>query len=280
MAVVKTFKDARGYGRTGYSVYHELSQGVRPTLGEVAKPANWLPVLLQDQYVDEWWCILAGTIVSMTRDIGGSGSANAIVPANGGVAMNIVYTANDEDYTIDVDTVVAGDPTKLAAGAAGAATQVLPDNKPIGWAWHHYYSGSIETRLINYDVQPFVSIVCDYEIEVALVDPDPTSGDVQNFEAGDLIKPGIWPTGPRAGVPHVWVNGVDSAEQICGRVLYRAGIPTGVNSRSRIDLVRTVRGFGLSGMESDGKPRHLDAYMLGSTTTKATDFIRANIALC
>lgn len=274
MSITKQLKEARGYSRTGFQVYHEISDGRRPALGDVAKPANWLPVLLEDQYKNEWLVMLAGTIVSMVRDAS-AGIPNRIVPANGGTAMNIVYTDSDVGYTVDVDAVAAGDPSLVTA--AKTAGETLPTNKPIGWLWHHCYSGSVEARLINYDIQPFISIVCDYEVELALVDPDPLDNDVQNFEAGDFIKPGIWPTGPRAGVPHLWVNGVDSAEQICGRVLYRAGIPTGVNSRSRIDLERPVRGFGLSGMESNGRPRHLDAYMYGSTTTKATDFIRANI---
>lgn len=269
MAIATTLKDARGYERSGYPGFQEMSQGVRPTLGPAAKPANWLPALLEDRKNNEWWTILAGTIVSMNRGIGGT---NVIVPANGGAAMTVTYTSVDVGYTPDVDMEVAGDPTLVAA--AGAATQTIPKNKPIGWAWGNMYTGGMSDRLINFVLQPVVSILCDYEIELALMDGT-RAGALQNFEGGDLVKPGMW--GTRGGIPHLWAVG-DSAEQICGRVLVRDSIPTGVNSRGRIDLVKPVR-LGLSGRESDGRPRHLDAYMLGSTVEKATDFIRVNIAL-
>jgi hypothetical protein len=270
MAIEKRIKDARGYERTGFARFHELSQGVRPTLAEAAKPASFLPVKLKDEYFNEWWVLLAGTIVSIERTIG---SVNRIVPAIGAAAQNIVYGANDINYTVDVDTIVAGDPTLVAA--AGTAVQQLPANKPIGWAWHHYYSASIEERLINYEIQPFVSILCDYEIEIPLLGEE--NGIDQSFVAGDLVKPSV--SGSEYGVPEKWVNGVDSAELICGRILFRDTIPTGVNSRSRIDLQKPVKGLGLTGVENDGVPRHLDEYLYGSTTSKATEFARINLAL-
>ena len=64
MAIEKQLKDARGYQVYDF-LYHELSQGVRPTLGPVAKPANWLPVQTEDKHFNEWWVLLAGTIVTM-----------------------------------------------------------------------------------------------------------------------------------------------------------------------------------------------------------------------
>lgn len=267
MAIEKQLKDARGYQVYDF-LYHELSQGVRPTLGPVAKPANWLPVALEDKHFNEWWVLLAGTIVSMDKTLSG---INRIVPAIGAAAQNIVYTANDIGYTVDVDTVLT-DPTLVAT--AHTATAQIPANKPIGWSWFHYYSSSVEDRLINYEIQPFVSIVCDYEIEMPLIDD--ISG-VQNFLAGDLVKPGV--TGSRYGLPHKWVSGSDSAELICGRILYRDTIPYGVNSRSRIDLQKPVRGLGLPGRENDGRPSHLDAYQLAAPSTRVTDFVRINIAL-
>lgn len=270
MAITKQLKDARGYERTGFGRFHELAEGVRPALGDVAKPASWLPVKLKDEYFNEWWVILAGTIVSIEGTIG---SVNRLVPANGGAAQSLVYggLGSDLNYTIDVDTVVSGDPTPVAT--AHTATQRLPANKPIGWAWHHYYSASIEERLINYEIQPFVSILCDYEVEIPLI----AQVLEQGFVAGDLVKPGV--EGTEMGVPCKWVNGVDSAEQICGRVLYRGTIPLGTSSRSRIDLQKPVKGLGLSGVENSGRPRHLDEYLIGSTTVKCTEFARINLAL-
>ena len=268
MAIEKRIKDARGYERTGFSRFHELSQGVRPTLAEAAKPASWLPVKLKDEYFNEWWVLLAGTIVTIERTIG---LVNRNVPAIGAAAQNIVYTALEIGQAVDVDSVVSGDPTLVAT--AHTATKQLPANKPIGWAWHHYYSASIEERLINYEIQPFVSILCDYEIEIPLL---AQSAD-QAFVAGDLVMPAV--EGTEFGIPAKWVNGVNSAELICGRVLFRDTIPTGVNSRSRIDLQKPVKGLGLTGVENSGVPRHLDEYLYASSTTKATEFARINLAL-
>ena len=245
MAIEKQLKDARGYQVYDF-LYHELSQGVRPTLGPVAKPANWLPVQTEDKHFNEWWVLLAGTIVTMDSTLSG---INRIVPAIGASAQNIVYTANDVGYTVDVDTVLT---TPELVTAAGTASAQIAANKPIGWSWFHYYSSSVESRLINYEIQPFVSIVCDYEIEMPLIDNITT---VQNFGAGSLVKPGA--TGTRYGLPHLWVDGADSAELICGRVLYRDTIPFGTSSRSRIDLQKPVRGLGLPGRENGGRPSHL-----------------------
>lgn len=265
MVIPKTLKDARGYERTGYDVFAEIAQGVRPALAEAAKPANWLPVVLEDKYNNEWWVVLAGTIMGMDSAITGT---PRLVPAVGASPMTITYGDNDVDYTVDADDI-----TSLVA-VAGAASATIIANRPVGWAWHNYYAGSIEDRLINYELQPQVSILCDYEIECALIDD---TAAAQNFTHGSLVKPGV--TGTRAGIPHLWVSGADSAELICGRVIYRATIPTGTSSRSRIDLVKPVKGFGLSGVESDGRPRHLDSYTLAAPTVKASEFIRLNITL-
>lgn len=267
MSITKVLKDLRGYSRSGYDVYHELTDGVRPALGDAAKPADWLPVLLEDQYNNEWWVILAGTIISLDRTISG---VPRIVPAVGASAMTITYGAADVGYTVDADNPTGAG--KALVASAGSPSAQIPANKPVGWAWHHYYSASIEERLVNYELQPWVSILCDYEVELALIDNTST---IQNFESGSFVKPGV--TGVRAGLPHLWVSGVDSAELICGRVIYRDTIPTGTSSRDRIDLEKPVAGFRLPGMETSGRPRHLDALVLGSTTVRASDFIRVNL---
>ena len=212
--------------------------------------------------------ILAGTIVSIDES---TDAAPVIVPANGGTAQTLTYTASDVSYSVDIDSSDMTDPSLVSA--AGAASTQLPANYPVGWAWHNCYSGSIEKRLTNYELQPHASILCDYEIEIPLI------GDSleQSFSAGRLVKPEA--DGTELGVPDLWVNGTDSVEQICGRILFKDTIPTGTSSRSRNDLVGPVRGLGLTGRENSGVPRHLDAYVIGSTTTKATEFVRINIAL-
>jgi hypothetical protein len=225
-------------------------------------------VKVKDEYFNEYWVLYAGTILSMDKTLQG---VNRIVPANGLTTPAIVYGTADIGITVDVDTELTS-PALVAT--AHSASAVIPANKPIGWAWHNIYNGAVEARLINYELQPFVSILCDYEIEVPLID---ALAGVQNFVPGSLVKPGC--TGVEQGLPHLWVNGVDSAEQICGRVLYRDTIPFGTSSRSRIDLQKPVRGLGLSGTENGGRPRHLDVYQLAAPTTRATDFIRVNITL-
>lgn len=266
MAIVKTLKAANGYERTGYDVFSEVSEGERPALAEVAQPANWLPVQAWDDYNHEGIVVLAGTIMGFDSLISG---VPRLVPAVGASPMTITYGTYDVSYTVDAD-----DLTSLVA-SAGAASAVIAANRPVGWAWFHYYSAGIRDRLINYDLQAQVSILLDYIIELALVD-DITG--VQNFAHGSFIKPGV--TGTKGGLPHLWVNGADSAELICGRVIYRATIPYGTSSRSRMDLVKPVKGLSLSGVENGGRPRHLDVYQIAAPTVRATDFVRASIICC
>lgn len=267
MAITPTLKGARGYERSGFQRFQEIAEGERPALGQVAKVADFLPVKVKDEYFNEYWVLFAGTILSMDKTLQG---VNRIVPANGNAAQAIVYGTADVGIAVDVDTY----PDATLVATAHSASATIPANKPVGWAWHNMYNSAVEKRLINYELQPFVSVLCDYEIEVPLID---LIAGVQNFVPGSLVKPGC--TGTEQGLPHLWVNGVDSAEQICGRILYRDTIPFGTNSRARIDLQKPVRGLGLSGVENEGRPRHLDVYQIAAPTTRATDFVRINITL-
>jgi hypothetical protein len=273
MTIERTLKSARGYERSGYDVFAEIAQGVRPALGEVAKPADWLPVLLKDEFNNEWWVILAGTILSMESAISG---VPRIIPCTAAGTPAITYRDYDIAYTVDADNPTGTG--KALVTAAGDASAAFAASLPMGWAWHHMYSASIEARLINYEIQPFVSVLCDYEIELALIDNITT---VQNFAPGSLVKPGnnTSSTPKRYGLPYLYVDASDSAELICGRVLFRDTIPYGTSSRSRIDLQKPVKGLGLSGVENGGRPRHLDCYQLAAPTTRVTDFIRVNTTL-
>jgi len=266
--ITKTLKDARGYDRTGLHRFHEISQGVRPALDQAAKAASWLPVKLEDKFNNEWWVVLAGTIVSIDSAIE---SLPVIVPCAGASAATLTYTASDVNYTVNIDSADMTDPSLVSV--AGSSSAQIAINYPIGWAWHNMYTGSIEKRLVNYELQPFVSILCDYEIEIPLIGDNLS----QSFEAGNLVKPAA--DGVELGVPDKWTNGSDSVELICGRILYKDTIPSGSNSRSAAHLQRPVRGLGLTGMENDGVPRHLDAYIVNQAVNKATQYVRINIAL-
>ena len=275
MAISRSIKQERGYGVTGYDLYQEISEfGVRPPLGPTNdRAAPWLPVLLQDQRSNEWFTLLAGRMVAQDNTLtekdeyGNAYSTNPyrLVPCNSsGSAQPITYTSSDVNYTVDVD-----DNSNLVT-AAGTATATLPANYPIGWCYKNVYSDAIRYRYLNYDKDLHISVLCDYYIEVALIG---LSGQ-SSLAPGRLVKPyaGTGAGDSYQGCPTLWDPSSDSVEQIGGRVTTMGSIPSGTSSRSRLDLVKAVRGLSLPGKDTTGKPQWL-------ALDQATHWCRINICL-
>jgi len=225
MSIDKAIKTPRGYGRQPVMQFLEISQGERPSMA--IAPAKYIPVQQQDQLFNEWYTILAGQIVAFD-------SAGALVPANGGTAQDIVYTANDVSYTVD-----QADQTILVAAAKTISNGYLA-NKPSGWAFFHWYSSAIEDRYYNYILQPRVSILCDYFISV------PLKLTAQNaFASGDFVMPN------GSGQPIPWDT--VSVEQVCGRAIK---VGTALQDEG-LAKVRTMKGMGLAGQDTGGMLPHL-----------------------
>lgn len=272
MAISRSLKQERGYTVTGYDFFEEIAPSIRPVLGPAREPAPWLPVLLQDTKNNEYWTLLAGRMVSVDRsttgyDMYGNALTNPprMVPCNSsGATQPITYTASDADYTVNVD-----DQTALVSGA-GSATATLAANAPIGWLYMNAYASAIRYTKKNYDIQPSVGVLCDYEVEVAIIG----LGGQDSLEAGQLVKPyaGTGAGDAYQGAPTYFDPTSDSVEQIGGRVIVRDSIPSGSSSRARMDLVSAVRGLSLVGRDTTGKPRWL-------AMDQATDYVRINITL-
>lgn len=249
----------RGYERNSNLTRHymEISQGIRPAIE--ARPAQYLPVKVQDQYLNDWVVISAGTIVAIDP-------SGELVWANGGLYTSIVYTSNDVGITVDV---TANGRDSYVTAAATSASGMLP-NKPIGVAPYDYYQNINQgydnaspqglTRYTNYQIQDKVAILCDYLIELP-VRPDasaPGANDSSGvIKAGDLVQPNT------NGAFVLWAEYQTAAarygnpiEQIVGRCIQRQTVSVVDN----LDKVQTVPGLGLSGSATSGYPQHLYDY--------------------
>ncbi len=236
----------RGYERNANLPrrFMEISKGERPALE--LRPAQYLPVLNRDNYLNDWVVINAGTIVAVD-------TSGDLVNANGGLsACSYTYTVNDIGITVDhateADTYVT---------AAGASSSGVAENMPIGVAPYDYYqnlnagydtaSAPGITKYMNYQIQDKVTVLCDYLIEIpARPGTTDASGTIMS---GDLVQPDCngnfvkW--GPQGTV-----------EQIVGRCIHRKAIAAVDN----LNLVQTVPGLGLSGTATSGIPQHLYNY--------------------
>jgi len=228
-----------GYERTRGLL--EISEGQRPALE--LKPAQYLPVIRRDNYLEDWVVIEAGRIVSVDP-------SGDLVLCNGGAAGTLTYTANDIGLTVDIDD--AGHDTYVTA--AGASTDSVAGNKPVGVAPYDYYQNlnagfgaTGATKYLNYQIQDKVAILCDYMIEIPVLATTDASGTIA---AGDLVS------SDANGRFIRWIDGTTPVSQIVGRCIQRASNTVVDN----LDKVQTVPGLGLSGSDTAGYPQHLYDY--------------------
>ncbi|RKX66608.1 MAG: hypothetical protein DRP42_02730 [Tenericutes bacterium] len=228
-----------GYERTQGLL--EISKGERPALE--LKPAQYLHVIREDKYLEDWVVIEAGTIVSVDP-------SGFLVPCNGWQPQQITYDANDVGLTVDIDD--AGHDTYVTV--AGTSSDTVGANRPVGVAPYDYYAnlnagfGSTgATKYLNYQIQDKVAILCDYLIEVPVLSTSDASGAIA---AGDLVQ------SDTDGKFIQWVDGASDVSQIVGRCIQR----TSTAVVDHLDKVQTVPGLGLSGSATSGVPSHLYDY--------------------
>lgn len=237
----------RGYERNSNLVreFLEISEGQRPALE--LRPAQYLPVKYQDNYLNDYVVITAGTIVAVDP-------SGDLVNCNGGASTAYTYAAADIGTTIHYDD--GGHDTYVTAGTIGAST-AAPGNKPIGVAPYDYFQNINQgfdsaspaglTKYTNYQIQDKVAVLCDYLIEVPVKLSCDASGTIA---VGDLVQ------SDSTGGFIIWRNGQDDVTQIVGRCIQRKTI-TAVDN---LDKVQTVPGLGLSGSDTAGIPQHLYNY--------------------
>jgi hypothetical protein len=230
----------RGYERTRGLL--EISKGERPALE--LKPAQYLHVIREDKYLEDWVVIEAGTIVSVDP-------SGLLVPCNGFEPQTITYDDNDIGLTVDIDET--NDSTYVTV--AGASSAAIDGNKPVGVAPYDYYANlnagfgnAGATKYLNYQIQDKVAILCDYLIEIPVHGDADASGIIV---AGDLVQSNT------EGKFIKWVDGASDVSQIVGRCIQRADNSTPVDN---LDKVQTVPGLGLSGSATQGTPSHLFDY--------------------
>ena len=241
-----TSRIPRGYERNSNLIrqFIEVSDGIRPAIQ--MKPAQYLPVQNEDNYLNDWVVINAGDIVAVD-------ASGFLTNANGGASTAYVYTSNDVGLTIDYDS---NGHDQYVAGPKTCSNK-LPGNRPIGVAPYDYYQNINQgfdsanpvgvTKYTNYQLQDKVSVLCDYLIELPVTTGVDASGKVN---VGDLVQSDINGNFVR------WTNGVHDVSQIVGRVMQRQAVAAVDN----LNLVQTVPGLGLSGSETGGIPQHLYNY--------------------
>jgi hypothetical protein len=231
----------RGYERTQGLL--EISKGERPALE--LKPAQYLHVIREDKYLEDWVVIEAGTIVSVDP-------SGYLVPCNGFQPQTITYDTNDVGLAVNIDD--AGHDTYVTV--AGTSSDSIAGNKPVGVAPYDYYANlnagfgaAGATKYLNYQIQDKVAILCDYLIEIPVHGDADASGIIA---AGDLVQSNT------DGKFIKWVDGASDVSQIVGRCIQRAANST----VDHLDKVQTVPGLGLSGSATQGTPSHLYDYAL------------------
>lgn len=259
MAITQAFKTPRGYELQPVRSFEHISEGIAPKIPK-GQVATYLPVIQQDKKFDEWFVVMAGTVVSRDGD-------GYLIPCNGGNIVTPTYTANDIDYTVDIDGGDLNNTDGTLVAAAGAASTSIAANRPIGIAHYHWYSGSVRLRYKNWEQQPDVSILAKGFIEVPLVRTAQNS-----LDEGDLVM------SDSSGYMVRWVHGSNDVSQIVGRVTWRDLLTAypGVDAAAK---VRAVRGSGVGGTaETTGLPGWLynKSHQAGGY---ATYFLRINLAL-
>ena len=262
MAITPAQKQARGYEVQPVREFLHISEGTLPKIPK-GQVATYLPGILEDKRFNELYVVKSGTLVS--RDVAARGGN--LVPANGGAAQTLDYTALDIGYTADIDLPPVNTSGATLITTAHTSTATIAANLPIGWSLYHWYSGAMRLTRRNYDLQPDVSILNRGFIELPI-----TRDDQAAIDEGTLIQ-----SGPD-GIFVEWApGGVADVAQIVGRVLWR-DLMTSYPSKEGLSKVRTVRGIGLAGQETDGLPGHLYAKPT-EAGPDATEFVRINITL-
>mgnify|MGYP000061756888 CR=1 FL=1 len=164
----------------------EYSEAHRPH-GEYM-PADWLPVVRFDKYLEDWFVVSTGKIVAFDRTgrVVPAGLKRAFAQASGDV---LTYSADDvAQKTVDLTTgaavSAAGGYTRaeLTAALIGRGLLAAGENAedfispPVGVAPSNYlqWAGGdgfnpAETKFHNYNMQHRIAILCKYVIEMPLV---------------------------------------------------------------------------------------------------------------
>ena len=220
--------------------------------------------LRTDGVNDEPIVIEGGSIVAISARTEAR-AVNRVTIANGGTNVAITYIQAEIDKGVE-------DPDNFGTLRTAVGSQVaaaIPANLPIGYAPYPYYRGILGDIYDNYELQPFVAVHNQGYLEYPLTRTAADTGGADEIVRGGLVKPDA------DGDLVRWADGVDSVDQIVGRVWQRLTIATEI-AASGLAKVHTLKGLGNSGTATSGVPSYLDVVKQG-TTTKATELFRVVI---
>ncbi len=220
----------------------EISPGDRISGALNLKPAPYLPV---KKVIDAGMgislpvVIEAGTVVSLDQ-------YGYVVPANGGTAADITYTALDVQYKVKDIESFTNSKSDPAVSAAKTVTGAIPANKPIGIVPYDVFLWDMNQNPWNQH-QPVIALLNDYLVMVPL-----TSDIASNtYNPGDLVIPNVdGKLVPLASQTPVDVASLQALlDQVVGRVVKVVDVTADPNFIGGLDKVLTPTGSGLPGSD-------------------------------
>jgi hypothetical protein len=237
----------------------EVSEGVYPRVS--VEPAPYIPVNIHNNRAEVPIAMRAGTLVALD-------AWNQLVPANGGAAGTLNYSALDVDFVHAYsasDTDGAGD--ILETGDLPASF-TLPANKLVGYLPYDAYINQryYQQIYINHQVQlEKIAIGCDWFVEYPAVTDKQLTAQRGDLVVPDPDVPGAWmplndtAIGLISGTAYAWTASAAGIGRINENTF---GKVFRVDQISDIDNLRrhhTMPGLNLTGYESSGVPQHLRA---------------------
>lgn len=268
----------------------EFSEGQRPA-GEF-NPAPYLPAIRFNKYFEEFFVISGGKVVALSSD-------GFVVPAGlkkEAAAYKVEFDSNGEASADNAATIkyaqddvqrgvfnaagvkaVVGEPVvksffDIASGAPLAATTTI--SNPVGLAMYNYWSNPggngenpVDFVKYNFNLQNKVVFLCDYQVEMPIVedkatyDAAPFAGMGSMIGSAGTVKPGMFVT---YDVDSNFVLSADDAGYAYGATTPVCEVLGQVLStdlrevRDLLDRVRTrATGFGelekMPGTATEGK---------------------------
>lgn len=239
MAKERRFRELRTWGVIGAGL------GLRP--------APYLPILEYDHDQDAGIVIKEGTVVAFDAN-------GYIVPANGGVAQDLVYTALDvNDGVYDKATFTNDLVNNAKVASAKTVSDGLDANVPIGVVEHDVYA----FRYFNdpsYKFQDGISVMTKFMAMWAL----DSAHAALSWETGKFVTVGTDGLPAPMGALSVDEGGTDTVdiksalEQKIGRVVTVADASADKTWVGGMEYVYPVPGIGLPGYETDGANNGID----------------------
>lgn len=238
----------------------ELSEGVYPRMS--VEPAPYVPANVHNNRAEVPIAMRAGSLVALD-------AWNQLVPANGGSAATLNYSALDVGFVHAYDASSTDGAGDILETSDLPASFTLAANKLIGYLPYDAYINQryYQQVYINHQVQlEKIAVGCDWYLEYPAVTDKQLTAARGDLVVPDPDSPGDWmPLNDTAigliavGTAYEWTASAAGIgrinENTLGKV-FRVDTLTDIDNLSRH---HTMPGLNLTGYDSSGIPQHLRA---------------------